>query len=252
MAAQEDTGEHSQAAGSTRQLWAIVPAAGAGRRMQTVEAGGMPKQYLCIDGRSILELTLERLAAIPGLSGIVVVLAPKDSWWPELDISLPVPLVTAVGGQERAHSVLNGLLAIEGSVGGDDWALVHDAVRPCVSLKDIRRLLDLLATGETGGLLAAPVRETLKKVTGEDVVEATVPRENYWLAATPQLFPYGLLRQALERALTDNARVTDEAHAMERQGHRVRIVQGGADNIKITHPEDLLLAEYLLDRQHHD
>lgn len=231
------------------QYWLVIPAAGVGKRMQTADTEQIPKQYLEIRGKTIIELTLERLDHFDELAGTVVVLGEQDDWWPKLDITMKHPLSTTVGGEERAHSVYNGLEALSGKAADDDWVLVHDAVRPCVSLQDISNLIDKLKDDEVGGLLAAPVTKTLKKVGPDSRVEATVPREDYWLAATPQMFRYGLLKQALETALESTGTVTDEAHAMEIAGHHVIVVPGSADNIKITHPEDLFMAAQILHKQ---
>jgi 2-C-methyl-D-erythritol 4-phosphate cytidylyltransferase len=209
----------------------------------------VPKQYLKIRGHSILELTLKRLDKLDLLAGIVLVLNEEDTWFNKLAIVPDDRLVTATGGAERALSVANGLQALEGRAKAQDWVLVHDVVRPCVSLEDIHALVAALSADEVGGLLVLPVRETLKKVTANGEVECTVPREDYRLAGTPQMFRYGLLRQALAKALQEKQVITDEAHAMELAGHPVKLVQGSADNIKITHPEDLVLAEFILNRQ---
>lgn len=233
---------------STTQFWAVVPAAGVGRRMQSL-AQQVPKQYLKIRGHSILELTLQRLEKLDLLAGMVLVLNEEDTWFRKLAIKPDDRLVTATGGAERALSVVNGLQALEGRAKAQDWVLVHDVVRPCVSLADINALIAALSADDVGGLLVLPVRETLKKVTTSGEVECTVPREDYRLAGTPQMFRYGLLRQALAKALQEKRVITDEAHAMELAGHPVKLVQGSADNIKITHPEDLVLAEFILNRQ---
>ncbi len=235
------------AAGQTR-YWAVVPAAGVGKRMQSATLT-VPKQYLKIRGNSILEYTLKRLDRLDVLEGIMLVLNSDDTWYPKLDISLGSKLETTTGGAERAISVYRGLEALWGRAHDDDWVLVHDVVRPCVSVDDLNKLVSSLADDPVGGLLAIPVSETLKKVSADGIVECTVHRDDYRLAGTPQMFRFGLLRQALADALEHKALVTDEAQAMERAGHRVKLVQGGADNIKITHPEDLALAEFILNGQ---
>ena len=234
------------------QFWAIVPAAGIGRRMQQTAQADPPKQYQQILGKTILEHTLDRIDKLEFLAGIIVVLSENDSWWQALNLNFKNTLVTTTGGNERIHSVLNGLQSISQQARESDWILVHDAVRPCVSLKDIHKLVETLSDSDTGGLLVTPVTETLKKLTDDSMVDMTVPRESYRLAATPQMFRYGALRSALERALEDNIEITDEAHAVEHAGHTIQCVQGGAENIKITHKEDLLLAEFFLNRPRHD
>jgi len=158
-------------------------------------------------------------------------------------------LIRADGGKERCHSVLNGLNALSDSALTDDWVLVHDAARPCVRQQDLRLLIDTLADHAVGGLLGRPVHDTIKKTDARGVVTGTVERDCLWHAYTPQMFRYGLLRAALTKALEDGYEVTDEASAMEHAGHRPLMVEGHADNIKITRPEDLPLAEYYLQQQ---
>lgn len=243
-------GENDKPASSTGpRYWAVIPAAGIGKRIQASTANNTPKQYLKIQGRTILEHTLLRLKQINNLAGIVLVLGEDDDWWLQLDDSLRGEVITAKGGVQRANSVYNGLLALKEVASAKDWILVHDAVRPCIALQDINTLCNELSDGETGGLLASPVRETLKKVNSDLMIESTVPREDYWLAATPQMFPYGVLMEAIEKALQDNIPITDEAHAMEYAGYGVKIVQGSADNIKITHVEDIFMAQQILNKQ---
>ena len=229
-------------------FWAVVPAAGVGRRMQSV-AQQVPKQYLKIRGQSVLALTLKRLDMLKAFSGIVLVLNADDTWYPKLDIKVGERLMLATGGSERAISVFNGLEALADQADDNDWVLVHDVVRPCVDMTDLHNLIGQLSTDDVGGLLVIPVSETLKQVNEDGSVVCTVPRESYRLAGTPQMFRFGLLRDALASALAAGTMVTDEAHAMELAGHRVKTVQGGADNLKITHPEDLVLAEFILNRQ---
>ncbi len=226
--------------------WAVVPAGGVGRRM----GAGVPKQYLPLAGRPVIEHTLERLAAEPRVAGIAVAVAEGDARWARVRPPAGATVLTAPAGAERPWSVLAALrrLAAEG-VPEAAWVLVHDAVRPCVRTADVTRLIDTLADDPVGGLLAVPVRDTLKAVADDGRVRETVPRERLWHALTPQMFRLGALAEALERALADGAAVTDDAAAMERAGHRPRVVEGSADNIKITRPEDLALAELLLARQ---
>jgi 2-C-methyl-D-erythritol 4-phosphate cytidylyltransferase len=231
------------------RYWIVIPAAGVGKRIQASTANNTPKQYLQIQGRTILEHTIVRLQQINNLAGIVLVLGENDDWWSQLNATLPGEIITTTGGEQRANSVYNGLQALKNVASAKDWILVHDAIRPCVSLQDISTLCSELTDMETGGLLASPVRETLKKVSSNMMVESTVPREDYWLAATPQMFRYGVLIEAIEKALLDNVQITDEAHAMEYAGHSVKVVQGSADNIKITHVEDIFMAQQILNKQ---
>ena len=212
--------------------------------------GTIPKQYQLINGLPILRHTLERVGVLPQITTIVVALSPEDQWWPAVLAALPPPikkkLVTTPGGKERSDSVLNGLLALQAVAEPDDFVLVHDAVRPCVRLDDIEHLMREIDGNCAGGLLATPVRDTLKRETGTGVVAQTVARTQLWSAATPQMFKIRVLRAALEHVLQVQRPVTDEAEAVELLGHQVRLVQGSADNIKVTYPDDLELASLIL------
>lgn len=226
-------------------LWIVIPAAGVGRRM----GADVPKQYLALQGKPILVHAIERLAALPGVQGVMVAISETDEYWPALDLSLPVPLWTCAGGVERCHSVLNALTDLGLHAADEDWVLVHDAARPCVRHDDLEKLLATLEADEVGGLLAMPVRDTMKRAEPDGRVVTTEPREGLWHALTPQMFRLGLLRHALEEAIEAEELVTDESAAMERAGYRPRLVEGHGDNIKITRPEDLALAEFFLQRQ---
>ena len=221
----------------------VVPAAGVGKRMQA----DRPKQYLLLHGKTILEHTLATLHAHPRIGQIVVVLHPDDQFFAHLPLAGAPWLTAVVGGQERADSVLAGLAAVQ----QQDWVLVHDAARPCISHDDISRLLTL-AEGEIGGLLAAPVRDTMKRTDANGRVHATVERQHLWHALTPQFFPFAQLHQALSQALSEQVTITDEASAMEFAGHPVQLLQGDASNIKITHPRDMLLAAVFLNHEYQD
>lgn len=225
--------------------WLVVPAAGVGSRM----GGTTPKQYLELAGRKLIEHVLERVAAHPLLSGTVVSIAPADPWWRDIDLGRWPSLTTAAGGAERCHSVSNALAELSGRAGEEDWVLVHDAARPCVRRADIDRLVRTLDTDPVGGLLGMPVADTLKLADHEGRVRRTVDRNGLWRALTPQMFRLGLLRDALAEAIGAGSLVTDEAQAMELAGHRPRVVEGHGDNIKVTRPEDLALAELYLRAQ---
>ena len=232
---------------STERLWCVVPAAGRGARF----GGGVPKQYLPIGGKPMLLWTLERLAAQPLVVGVVVVLAAGDPLWPGVAGAAAslfgANLRTAIGGAARADSVLAGLAALSDVVRGDDFVLVHDAARPCVRAEDIARLIEL-ASAADGGLLAARVRDTLKRADESQRVATTEPREARWRALTPQMFRHRDLVDALESARAAGIEPTDEAMAMERAGHRPLLVEGSESNIKVTTPDDLDLAGWFLDR----
>lgn len=208
-----------------------------------------PKQYLPLLGRAILQHTLERLGHYPRLRGLVVGIAADDAYWPTLAAEVPNLLTTYVGGAERAQTVLNGLRALETYAAPDDWVLVHDAARPCVRHTDIDALLAAVAGHADGGLLALPLSDTVKRADHNGCVEDTVARAGLWRALTPQVFRLAALSEALESAMRAGVEITDEASAMEYSGARPRLVHGHADNIKITEPEDLALAELFLREQ---
>ena len=229
---------------SKTPVWALVPAAGVGKRM----AADRPKQYLPLGDCTVLKHTLQRLMASQLYAGIVVALSPEDEYWPSLCLSDTEQVYRVAGGRERADSVLSGLdfIALLGSV--DDWVMVHDAARPCVTEGDLRRLVEEVGNDPVGGILALPVHDTLKDVESNRI-QSTVDRSRVWRALTPQMFRLGLLRDALREASRNDRRVTDEASAIELKGLRPLIVEGRPDNIKITRPEDLPLASYYLEQQ---
>lgn len=225
-------------------LWCVVPAAGRGARF----GGGIPKQYLPLAGRPLLLRTLDRLAAHPRIAGLMVALAADDPHWPGTASLHGKPVRTCIGGGERADSVLAGLHALADDGPGDPFVLVHDAARPCVREEDISRLIELgVAAG--GALLAAPLRDTLKRADAAGRSIATEPRDARWRALTPQLFRRGELVAALESARAAGVVVTDEAMAIERTGQRPLLVEGAESNIKVTTPADMMLAEFLLGRE---
>lgn len=210
--------------------------------------GTVPKQYLALARSTVIEHTLSILLAHPRISGVVVVINRDDSRWQMIRLNSRKPLIAVPGGEERHHSVLNGLHYLQAQALPDDWVLVHDAARPCLRVEDLDKLIDTLAGDSVGGLLAAPVRDTMKQVDQHGRVEATVDRRGLWHALTPQMFRLGMLSAALQTALQANRIVTDESAAVEAMGLAPRLVEGHADNIKITHPEDLALAEFYLER----
>jgi 2-C-methyl-D-erythritol 4-phosphate cytidylyltransferase len=224
-------------------LWCVVPAAGHGRRF----GSEVPKQYFPLAGQTLLMCTLDRLAAHPRVAGLMVMLAESDPLWPGIDRIGDTPVCTATGGAERADSVLAGLRTLAPVTAANDFVLVHDAARPCVRLDDITRLIERAGKCE-GGLLGAPLRDTLKRADAEHFSHGTEPRESRWRAFTPQMFRREALQHALERALADGVAVTDEAMAMERADITPLLVEGAEDNIKVTTRADLALAEFLLER----
>ena len=202
----------------------------------------LPKQYLPLLGMPLIHHTLAVFLAHGGIDRIWVVLGAEDDLWP--GITHPKLGILRCGGASRAASVLNGLQAIDGQLAAEDWVLVHDAARPCLTAELLDRLLEDLSTDPVGGLLAVPVADTLKRAGASGRVDHTEPREGLWRAQTPQMFRYGLLRQALENMGRDTP--TDEAQAVERIGKHPKLVPGDNHNLKVTYPEDLLMAELIL------
>lgn len=217
-------------------FWLVVPAAGIGSRM----LADRPKQYLSVAGRCLIEYTLGCFLDHPQLRGVMVALAAHDTWWGKLDCAQHPLVQRCRGGHERADSVLNALQALEAQgAQQQDWVLVHDAARPNLAQEDLARLLSELSSDEVGGLLAVPARDTLKQVDATGRVSKTLDRSVIWQAYTPQMFRLGPLKQALADALAAQAVVTDEASAMEWAGFAPRLIEGRADNLKVTRPEDL-------------
>ncbi|MEJ2693387.1 MAG: 2-C-methyl-D-erythritol 4-phosphate cytidylyltransferase [Candidatus Thiodiazotropha sp.] len=229
----------------SERYWALVPAAGVGSRM----GSRRPKQYLELLGRRVIDHTLQRLLGHPRIERLYLVLSSNDGYWAECEYASDPRVVRVTGGDERCHSVLNALRELRAEADPDDWVLVHDAARPCLSEDDLDRLIERLAGHPVGGLLGVPVQDTLKRVSSQGKVRATVPRGNLWQAYTPQMFRLGLLTQALEQALRLGELVTDDAGAMELAGHTPLMVEGHAGNIKITRPADLSLAAFYLSRE---
>ena len=223
-------------------FWAVIPASGVGSRM----GADRPKQYLQLAGKSILEHSLDCFLDHPCLRAVVVSFAEHDPFWAGLPCASDPRVVRVQGGPERAYSVLNALLRL-GELGAQeqDWVLVHDAARPNLCANDLDLLLAELAADPVGGLLAVPARDTLKRADGDGRVRETIDRSLIWQAYTPQMFRLGALQRALAEALVSEVRVTDEASAMEWAGQSPRLIEGRADNIKVTHPEDLQYLERL-------
>lgn len=226
------------------RLHALIPAAGGGTRL----AAEKPKQYLTLAGATLLHHAVASLLGDARIEQVFVVLAPGDVEFRTHDWSAfgdrLVPLYC--GGEARAASVYNGLLAINDAVAADDWILVHDAARPCLSALALDRLIASVTADDTGGLLAIPLADTVKRSDAGGRVAVTEPRDGLWRAQTPQMFRYRLLLEALHGAPL--ASVTDEASAVERLGLKPLLVTGEACNLKVTFAEDLELAELLLVR----
>ncbi|MDA9557456.1 2-C-methyl-D-erythritol 4-phosphate cytidylyltransferase [Vibrio sp.] len=257
-------------------ITAVVPAAGVGSRMKADK----PKQYLSLQNQSILEHTIYKLLSHPNIEHVIVVIGQDDPYFNGLSIASDVRVTCVNGGQERADSVLAGLMYLKDKLSIqvkssthtrssantveassslkaqplttaallDEWVLVHDAARPCIQMSDIDRLLDTCFAHDAGGILACPVRDTMKRSTSGVAIDHSVDRQGLYHALTPQMFKLDELLPAIENALLEGSTITDEASAMERMGQAPLIVQGRADNIKVTQPEDLALAEFYLQK----
>ncbi|KAA8997602.1 2-C-methyl-D-erythritol 4-phosphate cytidylyltransferase [Affinibrenneria salicis] len=225
---------------SLPEVIAVLPAAGNGSRMQA----GCPKQYLAIGAKTILEHAVDALLAHPRINRAIIAISPQDHWFHSLPLARDARIQVVPGGRQRADSVLAGLRHVD-----SPWVLVHDAARPCLHPDDLARLLAITEHSEVGGILATPVRDTMKR-GARGAIDHTVERNDLWHALTPQLFPLALLKQCLQRALDERATVTDEASALEYCGYRPSLICGRADNIKVTRPEDLALAAFYLTHLH--
>jgi 2-C-methyl-D-erythritol 4-phosphate cytidylyltransferase len=225
---------------SSVNCWAVFPAAGVGARMEA----DCPKQYLPLAGRTVIEHSLDAVLNHEAIRGGVVAIAETDDYWAGLDYQHAKPLLRAVGGAERCHSVLNALYVLASMAKVDDWVLVHDAARPCVRHEDISRLIEQCQSHPVGGILATPIKDTIKQSGASRHITRTIDRGSLWHAQTPQMFRLGMLHYALELALSNKAVITDEASALEHIEQPPLLVEGHADNLKITRPEDLALAEF--------
>ncbi|WNC71457.1 2-C-methyl-D-erythritol 4-phosphate cytidylyltransferase [Thalassotalea psychrophila] len=226
---------------NTDSLYVVLPAAGIGKRMSK----NIPKQYLKINGRCIIEHTIERLLSHPRIGQVIVALAEHDSMFSTLDISKNSQVSTVLGGNERSDSVLAGLKAMHEQT----WVLVHDAARPCLTHEDIDALIHFCFKHDTGAILATPVRDTMKRSQTNQQIKSTENRNNLWHAQTPQMFKHQQLTRSIELALQSGVEITDEASAMEFANVDSFIVSGREDNIKITRPSDLNLAAFILTQQ---
>ena len=225
-----------------KRLWAVVPAAGTGRRL----GGDTPKQYREVAGAPLLEHTLRALLQSRDVRGVVVAMDPADRRADTIASLSDERVQTTPGGVTRAHSVLAGLDALENQIAEGDWALVHDAARPCLMADALAALIDRARVLGEGVILAEPVADTLKQVNGQGEIEKTVDRSILWRAQTPQLFPLLPLRDALRRCIEEGVSVTDEAMAMERVRQPIHVVEGASSNIKVTVEADLVFADVFL------
>lgn len=234
-----------------KKFWAVIPAAGVGKRMQA----NCPKQYLELHNKTVIEHTLDRLLSMEVISGVVISISEGDEYWSALNYTSDKPIIIATGGDERSDSVLNALLKLsqmlEQSADSPNnvWALVHDAARPCVRVADVQKLIDVASVDDEGGLLALAVRDTMKRSNPQQQVENTVDREGLWHALTPQMFRLDLLIEALVHARNKQLVITDDASAMELAGYKPKLIEAHEDNIKITRAFDLQLAELFMQQQ---
>lgn len=237
-------------------LWAVIPAAGSGRRFATDAL----KQYQLLCGQTVLEHSIRALSQLP-LSGVVLAIAEDDDLASKLSFATSEHAHFCVGGAERVNSVLNALNYLSTFASPEDWVLVHDAARPCVHIDSLNQLVNVAIEQQQSAILATPVRDTLKKssqITLDQYFDGasknlyiahTVSREDLWQAQTPQIAQLAVLKAVLEQALADGVSITDEASALEHCEYPVHLVMGRADNIKITYPEDLGMAELILTSQ---
>ncbi|MDG2410825.1 MAG: 2-C-methyl-D-erythritol 4-phosphate cytidylyltransferase [Halioglobus sp.] len=224
------------------QCWAVLPAAGTGRRM----GSEMPKQYLEVAGATIFEHSLQALLCEPRIRGVVVALDSGDQRAALCPLMADDRVRSVQGAEERSGSVLAALQDLTLVAQSGDWILVHDAARPCLSAVDLAALIDRVIDSGTGGILAERMVDTVKQASADGRVQATLDRNSLWRAQTPQMFRLGELREALVRATGARAGVTDEASAMEMAGHPVQLVEATGYNSKVTVPADLPQAAWYL------
>jgi 2-C-methyl-D-erythritol 4-phosphate cytidylyltransferase len=228
-------------------FYALIPAAGTGTRFR----GEVPKQYLALAGKPVLWHAVASVCVAP-VQSVFVVLAPEDREFARHDWSAFAGRLEPLycGGESRRDSVFNGMVAAMAAVDADDWMLVHDAARPCLPKRDLDSLIAETREDQIGGILALPAADTVKKAAKDEAgalrVAGTEDRSQLWLAQTPQMFRCGLLVQALKEAKTA---VTDESGAVEQMGLKPRLVAGSRENIKVTFPEDMKIAEAILDNR---
>ena len=225
----------------------VVPASGIGQRMNST----IPKQYIILEnGLTILDQCLNTILSNELISGFIVALDKKDSHFKSSDFAKDPKLISiATGGKERFHSVLNALNTLDQTAKPNDWVLVHDAVRPCIRKEDINKLIEEVADDKVGGILANRIVDTVKQKNNGELV-STIDRQKLYIAQTPQMFRYAILKDSIEKAIESNMHITDESEALENLNYSIRIVEGSSSNIKITTQEDIHLANYFL--KHHE
>lgn len=226
----------------SEKIFVIIPAAGLGQRMQSC----LPKQYMKILGKTVLEHSIAPFLVDQQVTKVILVLSSEDKYWRKLNLSIDCDVCCVSAGQARYDSVMAGLVQLVAFAKANDWVVVHDAVRPCLRKSDWLSLVDELRGHAIGGLLATPVRDTLKLATATQTTEKTVSRINLWRALTPQMYRFGVLYQTMLASKNQVDQITDEASALELQGYQSKLVQGSQDNIKITLPGDLEFAQLIL------
>lgn len=228
---------------SKQSYIAIVPAAGVGSRMQQT----LPKQYLLLSGKTILEHTVNNLLSHPLIEKVIIAVSKDDPYIYQLDFIEDKRIQLVIGGKERSDSVSAGLAQVD----DECWVLVHDAARPCITHGDLDKLFALDKGSEqavSGAILACPVVDTIKRSFDGTSIATTEDRSELWHALTPQFFQAGILKKAFHYAQENQITITDEASAMELMGYHPKLIAGRSDNLKITRPEDLALAEFYLQR----
>ena len=225
----------------------VVPASGIGQRMNST----IPKQYIILEnGLTILDQCLNTILSNDLISGFIVALDKKDSYFKSSNFAKDPKLISiATGGKERFNSVLNALNALDQNAKPNDWVLVHDAARPCIRKEDINKLIEEVADDTVGGILANRLVDTVKQINNGGLV-STIDRQKLYIAQTPQMFRYAILKDSIEKAIKSNMHITDESEALESLNYSIRIVEGSSSNIKITTQEDIHLANYFL--KHHE
>ena len=225
----------------------VVPASGIGQRMNST----IPKQYIILEnGLTILDQCLNTILSNDLISGFIVALDKKDSYFKTSEFAKDPKLISiATGGKERFNSVLNALNDLDQNAKPNDWVLVHDAARPCIRKEDINKLIEEVADDKVGGILANRIVDTVKQINNGGLV-STIDRQKLYIAQTPQMFRYAILKDSIEKAIKSNMHITDESEALESQNYSIRIVEGSSSNIKITTQEDIHLANYFL--KHHE
>ncbi|MEG6617531.1 2-C-methyl-D-erythritol 4-phosphate cytidylyltransferase [Peptococcaceae bacterium 1198_IL3148] len=226
--------------------YAVIPAAGTGSRM----GAKTKKQYLQLDGWPVLAHTLKIFEKSPTISGVVLVVGEQEVEWCRQQIveryGFNKVLVVVPGGNHRQHSVYNGLLALAAQ--DEDIVMVHDGARPLITEEILSKAAEA-ALDKAAVVVAVPAKDTIKVIDGQSRVVSTPPRERLWQVQTPQVFNYRLLLRAYQHAKENDFLGTDDASLVEYLGHSVYIVPGNYENIKITTPEDMLLAESILQRR---